>query len=297
MPNDGDGSGIPGDNPCAGQVTGCDDNCTDVPNGDCDADPAACDADGNGTVTSEERGWGWQADSDGDGQGDACDDGTFVELLSFEGHPSSGRVELVWVTEYEIDNEGFQIYRREAGTVEEPYPLLDRPIPAQGDEFAGSTYRWVDETVTDGVLYEYVLEDIDLRGLRTRHGPVQAVPNPQHPPVRLVAPLYDAVLQRLRLDVFRWQPPETGSVLLEFSADPRFPADGTIRARPGDGEIRVRLLARARGLMYWRLVDRAEPEQVASQTWRFVVERVRPNLQRPDRRKVRKEGSDANPGP
>lgn len=47
--DDGDGSGIPGDNPCAaGEYQDCDDNCPDIHNPD-------------------------QADTDGDGTGDACE--------------------------------------------------------------------------------------------------------------------------------------------------------------------------------------------------------------------------------
>jgi S-formylglutathione hydrolase FrmB len=46
--DDGDQSGVPGDAPCAGSASGCDDNCRDTPNGD-------------------------QTDTDSDGSGDACD--------------------------------------------------------------------------------------------------------------------------------------------------------------------------------------------------------------------------------
>ncbi len=51
----------------------CYDNCPTVPNGDCETDPAFCDANGDGTVDTGELAVGFQADGDGDGLGDACD--------------------------------------------------------------------------------------------------------------------------------------------------------------------------------------------------------------------------------
>jgi hypothetical protein len=80
--DDGDGSGLPSDDPCAsGQVQGCDDNCPFVPNGpgfgSCTAgevtrrgEPCLAHADcgPNGGFCSLR-----QEDSDRDGTGDACD--------------------------------------------------------------------------------------------------------------------------------------------------------------------------------------------------------------------------------
>lgn len=50
------------------------DNCPTVMNGNCDVDPADCDADENGTAEEIERLAGFQADWNDNGIGDACDD-------------------------------------------------------------------------------------------------------------------------------------------------------------------------------------------------------------------------------
>lgn len=50
------------------------DNCRQVPNGNCDADPQNCDADENGTASEAELAGGDQLDWNDNGVGDACDD-------------------------------------------------------------------------------------------------------------------------------------------------------------------------------------------------------------------------------
>ena len=50
------------------------DNCMDVKNGDCEADPLDCDIDDNLIVSEVEQAAGHQADWDENGIGDACDD-------------------------------------------------------------------------------------------------------------------------------------------------------------------------------------------------------------------------------
>ena len=82
--NDGDGSGIIGDNPCTGgETANCDDNCTNSAN----SDQADIDSDGFGDACDDSDGDFWldaidncpfvpnflQGDADGDGDGDACD--------------------------------------------------------------------------------------------------------------------------------------------------------------------------------------------------------------------------------
>ena len=85
VPDDGDESGVAGDNPCTGgATTGCDDNCPHVRNphqADLDGDGIgdACDPDIDGDRFPNERDScprnadKTRADSDHDGVGDACD--------------------------------------------------------------------------------------------------------------------------------------------------------------------------------------------------------------------------------
>jgi glucose/arabinose dehydrogenase len=83
VPDDGNGSGILGDLPCApGETWGCDDSCASVANGgqaDSDADGVgdACDScrslPNGGPIPPGHRGTGGQTDDDLDGIGNLCD--------------------------------------------------------------------------------------------------------------------------------------------------------------------------------------------------------------------------------
>ena len=111
--DDGDASGVAGDNPCrGGSKVFCDDNC-----------PYAANAD--------------QSDVDGDGIGDACTS-TLINLSSFTAIPKAGKVILQWSTETETDNAGFILYRTtsENGQYEK---INDSLIPAQGSSTQGAS--------------------------------------------------------------------------------------------------------------------------------------------------------------
>ena len=75
---------------------------------------------------------------------------------------------LTWATATEPDNVGFNIWRSESAAGPE-LKLNDALIPAQGDADNGATYRYVDDTVVEGKVYYYWLEDIDVRGVSTIH--------------------------------------------------------------------------------------------------------------------------------
>jgi hypothetical protein len=98
---------------------------------------------------------------------------TAITLVSFEAIAGMAEVQLTWETASEIDNAGFNIWRSE---VEDgPYTQLNTGlIPAQGDADTGASYVYTDTTVAEGVTYYYKLEDVDIYGTSTFHGPVSA---------------------------------------------------------------------------------------------------------------------------
>jgi hypothetical protein len=100
---------------------------------------------------------------------------TLVSLSSFTAKASNGRVKLEWVTESELDNAGFNIYRSETedGTYEQINEAL---IPAKGSETKGAKYVFTDNIAKNRKTYFYKLQDIDVYGTSTFHGPVSATP-------------------------------------------------------------------------------------------------------------------------
>jgi hypothetical protein len=102
---------------------------------------------------------------------------TAITLVSFEASASESEVRLTWETAAEIDNEGFNIWRSE--TADGSYVKLNSSlIPAQGNADTGASYEYADTGVVRGMTYYYKLEDVDLHGVSTFHGPVSATPSP-----------------------------------------------------------------------------------------------------------------------
>ena len=60
---------------------------------------------------------------------------------------------------------------RSAQPEAEPEPLTIVPSPGPGSS-QGFSYTWQDYKVETGVTYRYWLEDVDIAGVVTRHGPV-----------------------------------------------------------------------------------------------------------------------------
>jgi hypothetical protein len=100
---------------------------------------------------------------------------TLIELSSFTATPSVRSVILEWTTESEINNAGFNLYRAESEDGE--YVKINGSlIPAEGSATQGASYQFIDEKVRIRNTYYYKLEDIDLNGTSTMHGPVSATP-------------------------------------------------------------------------------------------------------------------------
>ncbi|MGA8408216.1 MAG: C25 family cysteine peptidase [Candidatus Acidiferrales bacterium] len=117
---------------------------------------------------------------------------TAVQLASFQAHAIvGGGVLLEWRTREEIRNLGFHVYREDA----QGQHRLDPSLIAGGALFlrgaqpphTAKTYQWVDPDGGPGS--SYVLEDVDLSGERTTHGPVSAEST-----ITVAAPVAQAVL-------------------------------------------------------------------------------------------------------
>ena len=100
---------------------------------------------------------------------------TSISLASINTLPRSNCVILTWVTETETNNAGFNIYRTES--VNGEYIKINNSlIPAKGSSTQGASYEYVDKGIKNRKTYYYKLEDIDLNGVSTMHGPVSATP-------------------------------------------------------------------------------------------------------------------------
>lgn len=101
---------------------------------------------------------------------------TAVQLSSFQaqGRPQGG-VLLEWHTREEIRNLGFNIYREDAQGRRKVNPSLIAGgalfVRGGRPQHSAKTYQWLDAAGSSAATYW--LEDVDLNGTRTMHGPVQ----------------------------------------------------------------------------------------------------------------------------
>jgi hypothetical protein len=115
----------------------------------------------------------------------ACSGPTLVELVDFNATASDGGVLLEWRTGFEAENLGFNIYREDGGRRTRINPsLLAGSALVTGLNTrltAGWSYSWLDRRIadcgsasTDCQSVRYWLEDVDLKGQSTWHGPVMS---------------------------------------------------------------------------------------------------------------------------
>ena len=104
---------------------------------------------------------------------DVKDSSLPVELSLFTASPGNGIITLKWLTESEIENLGFNIYRSTKSNGEF-LMLNDELIAGAGSSSERHEYSFVDRDVKNGVTYWYKLEDIDYSGKTELHGPISA---------------------------------------------------------------------------------------------------------------------------
>jgi len=222
---------------------------------------------------SRPQGSGWDIGADESGA-------TVVDLISFTATGQSASVLVEWATETELDNEGFNLWRSEEkdGEYVRINPYF---IPAQGDAGFGAEYSYRDYDVTNGVIYYYKLEDIDIYGHSTFHGPVSATPNDFiliWPPDREIPPS--------DVSLFSWASTGSLSFKVEISPSPSFPASETIAfpeegwlsglslwLRPDEWEMVLRKAQQSGGQLFWRVRTKNEDgAEIYSDLKRIVLE-------------------------
>jgi hypothetical protein len=99
-----------------------------------------------------------------------------VTLAGFDAQTQSDHVKVTWETVSELNNAGFNLYRTgSVGHRPEQGDLLAF-VPAQAPGATqGASYSFQDANVVAGQTYWYWLEDVDLNGTTTLHGPVSVV--------------------------------------------------------------------------------------------------------------------------
>ena len=117
---------------------------------------------------------------------------TAVKLVKFSASEYEKGVYLEWQTGYEASNLGFNVYRTTGRdfTLVTPEILAGSALVTGAAPLtAGRSYGWWDPRAQDNQDALYYIEDIDLNGNRTLHGPVAAVRTGGSPPVRSQAAL------------------------------------------------------------------------------------------------------------
>lgn len=189
-----------------------------------------------------------------------------------------GRMLVAWETLAEIDNAGFHLWRSDdaADGFRRITPAL---IESQGGPLQTTEYSFEDADVQDGRVYFYKLESVDTSGFSDFHGPITALASTILP----TSPADGLGVVAASVPRFGWDGGAFAAFRVELSANPDF--EGTIVAIPssaraswiaGDSLMpsardwsRVRVLAGAPGIVYWRVrgIDTAGAEGVSVSRW------------------------------
>lgn len=104
-----------------------------------------------------------------------------VELTSFTAAGGDAQVTLKWVTQSEVDNQGFILERSQDKTGS--YHQIasyenDAALRGAGNSSAQKVYKYVDNGfLINGQTYWYKLIDVDVNGVMTEHPVISAVPH------------------------------------------------------------------------------------------------------------------------
>ncbi len=166
----------------------------------------------SGTIQSATMVSGGNYFTFGDDAAGGQDNSLPVELASFEAAADYGKVTLNWSTASEVNNQGFNVYRKNNATQNWQQLNADL-IPGQGNSSQETNYTFVDERVNAGATYIYKLESVSMTGLRVEEKTIEVAipvptdyallnnyPNPFNPTTHLRFRLPEA--QRITLSIY-----------------------------------------------------------------------------------------------
>lgn len=91
-----------------------------------------------------------------------------IDLTFFEAVLIDGIVSLAWITESELNNAGFNLYRKEYR--KEKIKLNQKLIPGNNNSSRSHNYGYIDDTVLSGKSYIYILESVSYSGVVEEEG-------------------------------------------------------------------------------------------------------------------------------
>lgn len=189
-------------------------------------------------------------------------------LVTLNGFQVNGQT-LTWHTGIELDNAGFNVWRRVPGGI---WNKLngDSLIPAQGEE---STYTFVDSTAESGQNYEYRLEDIARTGHSTFH-----YPDGSAPVITLLNPADNALFSPAMVPVFSWEATDYDGFRFQYaypgSGIQSVPTWSTATTLTPSTETWLNFAEPLVGeTVYWRIQGKiGENDENYSDVWQLIVE-------------------------
>ena len=118
-----------------------------------------------------------------------------VILSSFTAIYSDNKPNLCWITQSEIDNSGWNIYRSESENIIESFQVNGNLIQGAGTSTEPTEYKFADEyEVYSESTYHYWLESINFSGTTKIYGPISLTipsnPDPENNEIPLVYGLH-----------------------------------------------------------------------------------------------------------
>ena len=99
---------------------------------------------------------------------------TLVKMLTMDGVQNRNGVTVTWQTSYETDNLGFYVWRESADgtkTKLNDHIITGSALFTKKTATSSRSYRFHDAKPPAG-FSQYYIEDVDLKGVRTMHGPI-----------------------------------------------------------------------------------------------------------------------------